>query len=200
MNEAIAASPSPNVVSLFDTLSNELCKVADLAEFIRLAHTDDSFAKAAEATSFEISGLVEKLNTHYELYIALRNAAEHGKNVGMDPVTDHVADLFLFDFEQSGIHLDKRRRKLATALHEVILYTGAQFTQGASMPRRFPLSDWPRDLSVVHRVVDKSMIIVESDYSGSSNPRLREQCYKAFMASCPQQSELLENLLNYRQA
>ena len=199
VNLAIATSPSPHVISLFDTLSNELCKVADLAEFIRGAHTDPEFAQAAEATSFGISGLVEKLNTHYELYVALRDSSEEGAKSGIDAVTEHVARLFLYDFEQSGIHLHWRKRNLSTALHDAIIHTGAYFTKNTASPRKYPVSMWPRNLPVVHQMADASNILVDSVYSESSNPRLREHCYKAYMSACPEQEELLGNLLAYRQ-
>jgi hypothetical protein len=43
-----------NVAVIFDDLSDELCRVADLAEFIRLAHPDPSFAHAAQEACIDI--------------------------------------------------------------------------------------------------------------------------------------------------
>lgn len=48
------------MVEIFDELSDSLCKVADLAEFIRLAHPKRAFAYAAEDACITISGVVEK--------------------------------------------------------------------------------------------------------------------------------------------
>ena len=43
-----------NVAVIFDDLSDELCRVADLAEFIRLAHPEESFALAAQEACIDI--------------------------------------------------------------------------------------------------------------------------------------------------
>jgi len=196
VQQAISAPPSANVVTIFDTVSNELCKVADMAEFIRQSHTDARYAKAAELTSFKICGLVEKLNTHYDFYKALKNAVKYGEDI--DSVTMAVADLFLFDFEQSGIHLPPSKQKLAMDLHEAILITGSQFTQNASLPREYPLHKWPNDVGIVHAITNKSTIVVDSACSESGNPQLREQGLKAYMSPCKKQLELLENLLYCR--
>jgi intermediate peptidase len=48
------------MVEIFDELSDTLCRVADMAEFIRVAHPDIQFAQAAENACITISGLVEK--------------------------------------------------------------------------------------------------------------------------------------------
>lgn len=48
------------MVEIFDHLSNSLCKVADMAEFVRVAHPNGSFAHEAENACLSISRLVEK--------------------------------------------------------------------------------------------------------------------------------------------
>lgn len=51
-----------------------------------------------------------------------------------DAVDEHVAKLFLFDFEQSGIHLDEKKRSRVVYLNDFILYTGQQFASNAMKP------------------------------------------------------------------
>lgn len=48
------------MVQIFDELSDELCKVADLSEFIRLSHPNATYSHAAEDACISISGIVEK--------------------------------------------------------------------------------------------------------------------------------------------
>lgn len=48
------------MVEIFDELSDTLCKVADMAEFVRVAHPDKNVAHAAENACIAVSGIVEK--------------------------------------------------------------------------------------------------------------------------------------------
>lgn len=48
------------MVQIFDELSDSLCKIADLSEFIRLAHPKKMFSHAAEDACVSVSGVVEK--------------------------------------------------------------------------------------------------------------------------------------------
>lgn len=48
------------IVEIFDDLSNDLCKVADLAEFVRVAHPNHHFCKSAEDACISIGTLVEQ--------------------------------------------------------------------------------------------------------------------------------------------
>lgn len=48
------------MVEVFDDLSNALCRVADLAEFLRIASPNNSIASASESACIAIAGLVEQ--------------------------------------------------------------------------------------------------------------------------------------------
>ena len=52
---------------------------------------------------------ISRMNTNVELYNSLRTVVEEGDNLSIEPYDDtdrRVAQLFLNDFEQCGIHLD----------------------------------------------------------------------------------------------
>jgi len=60
IEEATSKNRKRKMVEIFDELSNTLCKVADMAEFIRLAHPDQRYVQAAEDACLTVSGVVEK--------------------------------------------------------------------------------------------------------------------------------------------
>jgi mitochondrial intermediate peptidase len=75
------------------------------------------------------------------LYDALKASVKKG-----DSGDEHVAELFLFDFEQSAIHLDDAPRKRVVHLNDLILQTGQRFMAGAATPRQIPRSDLPASI------------------------------------------------------
>lgn len=60
IQEITSSKRSRKMVEIFDEMSDTLCKVADLAEFIRLAHTSPLYARTAEVACNTVSGIVEK--------------------------------------------------------------------------------------------------------------------------------------------
>lgn len=74
-----------------------------------------------------------RLNTDRELYDALLNSVKNGTSGDK-----HVAHLFLFDFEQSGIHLDEKPRERVVRLNDTILQTGQRFMASATSVRHVP--------------------------------------------------------------
>lgn len=89
---------------------------------------------------------MEKLNTDRELYGALKGASGHNDITHTTPVDEHVSQLFLFDFEQSGIHLDNERRSRVVYLNDFILYTGQQFAANAMRPASVSKEQLPTNI------------------------------------------------------
>lgn len=75
------------------------------------------------------------MNTNRELYQALKNVVENGDIVPTTEDDNHVAKLFLFDFEQSGIHLPEKTRTEVVDLNNAILQLGQFFVTGCSHPK-----------------------------------------------------------------
>lgn len=79
---------------------------------------------------------MNRLNTHKQLFQSLKNVCENGDKFPTNEIDDHVAKLFLFDFEQCGIHLDDAARKRVVYLNDCILQLGQRFMSGAINPRK----------------------------------------------------------------
>ena len=90
VEEVTSQTRRRNVAVIFDDLSDELCRVADMAEFVRLAHPDQQVALAAQDACINISGLVEQLNTHTGIYDKLKAAVETGDINPETSVDKHV--------------------------------------------------------------------------------------------------------------
>lgn len=199
VDHVLQSPPTPPLVGLFDKLSDTLCATADLAEFVRLTHPDHKFRTAAEDTSRGISSYVEELNTNPGLYNALGKLLSSDAKYEMDEETRKVAELFLFDFEQSGIHLDNEKRRHFVELQEAILVIGAQFSQTASMPVPVPLSD----LSMADELsrfypISNGHVLIESAFLDSDNAELRKQAYISCLKPEETQLGTLDLLLKAR--
>ncbi|RMC07279.1 hypothetical protein DUI87_16736 [Hirundo rustica rustica] len=137
VQKACSTPPGPETVMIFDQLSDSLCRVADLADFVKVAHPDFAFREAAEEACRNIGTVVEKLNTDVELCQSLRRLlADETVVSSLDPETRRVAELFMFDFEISGIHLDEEKRKKAVDLNVRILDLCNEFLLGTHIPNK----------------------------------------------------------------
>ena len=56
---------------------------------------------------FEMFYYITRLNTDVDIHQALQNVIHHGDIVELSDVDKRVGELFMFDFEQSGIHLEE---------------------------------------------------------------------------------------------
>ncbi|KAK5642310.1 hypothetical protein RI129_008477 [Pyrocoelia pectoralis] len=195
--EIIDNNRSRKVVEVFDELSDTLCKVADLAEFIRLAHPSSLYTKAAETASSAVSCIVEKLNTDRSLYTALFNVIKHGDKYPTNDIDDLVGQLFLFDFEQSGIHLPESERNKVVELTNSLLHLGQYFVSGCGKARAVDKKVLPSGTSQLF-AKEGDNIIVSGLYSNSSDPLAREIAYRIYLYPDDQQDYLLTQILNNR--
>ncbi|XP_039985941.1 mitochondrial intermediate peptidase-like isoform X2 [Xiphias gladius] len=198
VEKACSCPPGVETVESFDQLSDGLCKVADLADFVKVAHPDPAFREAAEKTCIEIGTVVEKLNTNVELCKSLKNLLDNPDIVAqLDPDTKRVAELFMFDFEISGIHLEDKLRKEAVALHVKLLDLNNEFLVGSHMPNRIARSAIPEHLHL-HFANDGSFIQVGGMHADSPDDLMREIAYRIYLYPNADLMGCLEELLKCR--
>ena len=188
------------VARVFDELSDELCKVADMAEFVRLAHPDRVMAAAAENACIDVSGLVERLNTDIQLFEALRQSVEgdSDKEFPHEEVDKHVAKLFLLDFYQCGIHLPEGERERVVELNDSILQIGQHFAASCHRPRVVKKIDLPSKIRH-HFNIDGDNVVLSGLPVDTPHDLAREAGYKIFYWEDPSQEKCLATMLNLRQ-
>ncbi|XP_070376509.1 mitochondrial intermediate peptidase isoform X4 [Equus asinus] len=198
VERARCTPPGPQTVLIFDELSDSLCRVADLADFVKIAHPEPAFREAAEEACRSIGTVVEKLNTNVELYQSLQKLLADEKLMdSLDPETRRVAELFMFDFEISGIHLDKEKRKRAVDLNVKILDLSSTFLMGTNFPTKIEKHLLPAHIH--HNFVfTGDHVIIDGLHAEAPDPLVREAAYKIFLYPNADQLKCLEELLSSR--
>lgn len=194
VKEICSAERRRILTQVFDELSDALCRVADMAEFIRNAHTNKNFRQGAEDAFAAVSSLVEMLNTNQDIYKALKHVCANGDIFEMDATDKRVAELFLFDFEKSGVHLSNIEREQFVKLTENIHLLSAMFMEHCHQPSLIKRSQIESHLQNVFSW-NGDQIAVNGLYSENSSPLVREAAYKIFLQHDQLQAKQLDSLL-----
>ncbi|VFV28416.1 mitochondrial intermediate [Lynx pardinus] len=103
----------------------------------------------------------------------------------------------MFDFEISGIHLDKEKRKRAVDLNVKILDLSNTFLMGTNFPNKIEKHLLPEH---IHQnfVVAGNHVIVDGLHAESPDDLVREAAYKIFLYPNAGQLRCLEELLSNR--
>ncbi|XP_039601387.1 mitochondrial intermediate peptidase-like [Polypterus senegalus] len=196
--KACTIPPGPQTVQTFDQLSDSLCRVADLADFVKVAHPDSAYREAAEKTCIKIGTVVEKLNTNVDLYRSLKNLLDNKELMNcLDPETRRVAELFMFDFEISGIHLDNDKRKKAVSLNVKLLDLNNEFLYGCHLPNKVEKTALPDHIQHCF-LLDGNYIQIGGLYADTPDDLVREAAYRIFLYPNPDQMWCLNELLECR--
>ncbi|KAH3673319.1 hypothetical protein WICMUC_003779 [Wickerhamomyces mucosus] len=124
-----------NYITNLDRLSDILCRVIDLAEFIRVAHPNSSFLKAAQECHEEMFEFMNILNTNVELYQILRKVLTDPKVLDQLSYEEiKVGKILLADFEKSGINMDDETRSDFITLSQQISVVGQQYQNAVNNP------------------------------------------------------------------
>ncbi|XP_041673983.1 mitochondrial intermediate peptidase isoform X1 [Drosophila eugracilis] len=194
ISEALSDNRQRKMVDIFDELSNSLCKVADLAEFVRIAHPQCKYKQAAEQVCISICGVVESLNTNKAIYKSLNEVVKQGDKLTTSDIDRHVARLFLFDFEQCGIHLHEEERLRVVRLNDSILQLGQKFVNGSLLPSVLLRRHVPEAIGKYFPTYGDN-VIVSGLCSNAENVNMREAAYRLYLHPSENQEELLRHLL-----
>ncbi|KAI9310958.1 hypothetical protein BX666DRAFT_2002038 [Dichotomocladium elegans] len=118
------------VVKNLDRLSDTLCSVIDMAEFVRNVHPDDTIMEAANKAYNDLCFFMNTLNTDTRMHQVLSQVLGDKSIVAGFSADEHAAAIvFLRDFEKSGIHLSDKHRSKFVELSDRIIQCGRDFIQ-----------------------------------------------------------------------
>lgn len=123
-----------NYIRNLDRLSDILCRVIDLAEFVRVAHPNAGFVDAAEECHQDMFQYMNILNTTTELYEKLDHVLKTAsicEKLSEEELC--VGRLLLTDFERSGIQMDEKTKSNFVELSQQIAVVGQQFVNSGSV-------------------------------------------------------------------
>ncbi|KAK5778835.1 hypothetical protein RI543_003760 [Arxiozyma heterogenica] len=111
-----------------DQLSDTLCRVIDLCEFIRSVHPDNKFVKAAQKCHEEMFEFMNILNTDVELCQKLEQVLTDSNIVShLSQEEIKVGNILLEDFKKSGIYMNPETRDQFISLSQDISVIGQEF-------------------------------------------------------------------------
>ncbi|CAF0810026.1 unnamed protein product [Rotaria sp. Silwood1] len=180
------------IVEILDEISDEICRVADLAEFIRNVDIDFAYKQAAEQAYGILHHLVEKMNTNTKLYEHAKQAYESGEG---DETDQRVLKLYLIDFERCGIRLSEQNRLNYLQLNDDILHLENQFRYNAHREYKISIEQLPEKVRM--RFHDKT-ITINSAHSNDDDENVRELIFRNYFRFEPEQEQLLDELLRKR--
>ncbi|KAI9904691.1 hypothetical protein N3K66_001220 [Trichothecium roseum] len=118
------------VVRDLDRLSDLLCRVLDLSDFVRMTHPDSLFQEAAESAWSLVYQYMNELNTmsglNDQLNVAIANPEV---NCQWTEEEKTVAELLRLDFLKSAVNLPQKQRTKFVELSSRISNVGSSFVQ-----------------------------------------------------------------------
>lgn len=201
-------------ITNLDRLSDVLCRVIDLAEFIRVAHPSKSFINAAQESHEEMFEFMNVLNTNVELYNILKKVLET-ENIRNQLSSEEiqVGQILLADFEKSGINMDPETRNDFINFSQQIAVYGQHFTNGLCEAKQEYVAIPAADLKDLDKqlLTQISMDITRSNYKvptggyipyailrSAKNEAVRKKIWIQIHSTSDQQVQLLETMLKYR--
>ncbi|KAK5990334.1 Mitochondrial intermediate peptidase [Cladobotryum mycophilum] len=140
VHRVLAASTTREYQALvrdLDRLSDLLCRVLDLSDFVRMTHPDVRFQQAAADAWSMVYQYMNQLNTMTGLSDQLGEALSRPEVTSAWSNEEKiVADLLKLDFMKSAVNLPKKARDRFVHLSSLISDTGSAFVQGMEPERK----------------------------------------------------------------
>lgn len=204
-----------------DQLLDALCRVIDVAEFIRVAHPLERWVEAAQQTHEMMFEYMNQLNTNVELYTHLRDI------LATPEVCDHltneeiqVGEYLKQDFERLGIAMDPKTRENFVIITQKISVLGSMFNSNVGDLAQYlveaPLFEIKQlDDQLQHDIMAYQLKFAQKPAPGSvhvplvgnipsrilgtsSCADLRQRVWVAIHNSSPEQIDILNKILMYR--
>lgn len=124
-----------------DQLSDTLCRVIDVAEFIRVAHPSQKWVEAAQNTHEIMFEYMNQLNTDVRLHSTLSAILDDKYIIqSLSNEEIEVGKYLRQDFERSGIAMDPQTRDNFVSITQQISLLGSQFSNEMQNLESFWLS------------------------------------------------------------
>lgn len=201
------------IIKDLDRLSDLLCRVLDLSDFIRNTHPDPDFVAAANKAFEIVYEYMNILNTTTDLYTSLKAAmfnpvvVEH-----WDEVSRSVGRTLLADFEKSGINLPDKSKRKFVSLSNDISRLGRDFVNAASTAN--PYITFTKDklngmepwtVNSLSRITNSGIVylpvrgsVAQHALQTVKDEEVRYKIWKEQQTAPKQQIALLESLLRKR--
>lgn len=198
------------VVQDLDRLSDLLCRVIDMSDFVRATHPNRAIVAAAHESYGAMFEYMQVLNTTTGLYTSLKRALEDPVvSKGLSHEERVVANILYADFEKSGINLPADVRKRWVKLMSEIAELGSKFVNDMQPQKTFlEFESWKMkgmDPVTVRGLTDRGKTRVPTTGMAASHvlrtvedPEVRKEMYLASYTSSTRQIEVLEELLKQR--
>lgn len=209
--EASSTEEYRSLPQVMDRLSDSLCRVLDIAEFVRSTHPSPSFQQAANETFSTLFEYMNILNTTPGLNSQLRKALESPEIASAWGEEEKiVARNLLKDFDKSAINLPREQRAKFVQLSSQISRLGMQFLQNVGPARstlKFSIKRMkgmnPILLSQIRDGRSNAVISTVSPEASAAlrtveDEEVRKEIYIAGRTAHPHQIDTLETFLQLR--
>lgn len=197
-----------------DQLSDVLCRVIDLCEFIRATHPDRKFVQTAQQCHEKMFEIMNILNTDVKLCDLLTQCLDKSEALGLTSEEIRVGKILLEDFEKSGIYMEPEIREKFIDLSQEISVIGQEFISNTEFVRdnhvkiscnvleanvnAIVYSQLKKDISGEHYKVPTYGYIPYTILRSCSDETIRKKIWTAMHSCSDEQIERLRKLVDLR--